>query len=114
MFQYKGYIGDIIYDADERVFVGKVLNADEPITFRVTEENRIQQTFQKSIDDFLDWCRREGIQPKKPYSGRLFLRISPELHQRIATVALKLNQSLNQFVEGAIEEKVKSSLNYFD
>lgn len=44
--------------------------------------------------------------PEKPYSGNLSLRLSPELHAKIAIEAMKAGESLNQFIAGKLEEAV--------
>lgn len=42
----------------------------------------------------------------KEYSGRILIRVPPDLHQDIAECALLLNQSINQFISDSIYEKI--------
>jgi predicted HicB family RNase H-like nuclease len=52
------------------------------------------------------WCNEDGVEPEKPYSGILNLRMKPELHRRAAIRAKKNGVSLNRFIEKAIEDEL--------
>jgi predicted HicB family RNase H-like nuclease len=66
----------------------------------------IEQAFKDSIDDYLAWCREEGAEPEKPYSGKFNVRLPPELHKKLAIKAKKLKISINSFVEKAIADEI--------
>jgi len=102
MMEYKGYMGTVDYDADAKIFHGDVINTRDVITFQGTTVKEIEQSFRASIEDYIKWCREEGVEPEKPYSGRFNLRISPELHREIAAASAKRKMSLNRFVEKAL------------
>lgn len=106
MIEYKGYIGIVTYDSDAKLFHGDVVNTRDVITFQGTTVNEIEKAFIESIDDYLDWCKEEGVAPEKPYSGKFNLRLSPELHKEIAITAKKMNISINNFVEKAIQDEL--------
>ena len=59
-----------------------------------------------SINDYIKWCKDEGVSPEKPYSGKFNLRISPELHRKIALAANQQKLSLNKFVEKALIDEL--------
>ncbi|MDR0402587.1 MAG: type II toxin-antitoxin system HicB family antitoxin [Treponema sp.] len=65
--------------------------------------------FRDSIEDYLAWCKEEGVEPEKPYSGKFNLRLPPELHKKMAMKARELKMSMNGFVEKAIIEKIASA-----
>ena len=44
---------------------------------------------------FLAWCAQEGKTPEKPYTGKFVVRLSPELHRKIITLAQAEGLSLN-------------------
>jgi predicted HicB family RNase H-like nuclease len=44
---------------------------------------------------FLQVCREKGIEPRRSYSGKFNLRISPELHERLAIAAQAQGKSIN-------------------
>lgn len=104
--EYKGYIGAIDYDSDAKIFHGDVINTRDVITFQGTSVKEIEKAFKDSIDDYIEWCRDEGVEPEKPYSGKFNLRIPPELHREIAIASAKMKISLNKFVEKALVDEL--------
>lgn len=46
----------------------------------------------------------------KEYSGRILLRMSPQLHQEVAQLASSYSQSLNEFLIQTIEERVEKEM----
>lgn len=106
MMEYKGYIGIVEYDSEAKLFHGDILNTRDVITFQGTSVKEIDEAFKGSIDEYINWCKSEGVEPEKPYSGKFNLRLSPELHKRIAITAKKMNVSINNFVEKAITDEL--------
>ncbi len=106
MMEYKGYLGNVVYDAEARLFHGDVINTRDVITFQGTTVDEIEQALKDSIDDYIEWCKDEGVEPEKPYSGRFNLRISPKLHKEAAITAKSLDMSINSFVEKAIIDEL--------
>ena len=106
MMEYKGYLGTVEYDSHAKVFHGDIINTRDVITFQGTTVKEIEQAFKESIDDYISWCKEEGVDPEKPYSGKFNVRLSPELHRQAAIMAKKKNVSLNSFVEKAITDEI--------
>jgi len=106
MMEYKGYLGTVEYDAEAKIFHGDIINTRDVITFQGTTVNEIEQAFKDSINDYIAWCKEDGIEPEKPYSGKFNIRLSPELHRQIAVLAKKRRVSLNSFVEKAITDEI--------
>jgi Uncharacterized protein encoded in hypervariable junctions of pilus gene clusters len=69
MMTYKGFIGDAGYDSDEKIFTGSVINSRTVITFQGTTAQEIEDEFRASVDDYIAWCKEDGVEPEKPYSG---------------------------------------------
>lgn len=103
---YKGYIGVVEYDDNARVFSGEVINTRTVITFQGESVEEIEREFKASVDDYLDWCKEDGIAPEKPYSGKFNVRFTPSLHQQAAIAAKKMGISLNKFIEKSVEEEL--------
>ena len=110
MMNYKGYIATVEYDEHSRIFAGEVLNTRAVITFQGSTVDEIEQEFHNSVDDYLDWCREDGVSPEKPYSGRLNVRFEPVLHQRAAVAAKSMGISLNKFIEKAVMDELATIL----
>jgi predicted HicB family RNase H-like nuclease len=106
MMKYKGYWGNVEYDAQAKLFHGEVLSTRDVITFQGTTVKEIEKAFKDSVDDYLAWCRTEGTEPERPYSGKFNLRLSPDLHKEVAVMAKKLKLSINSFVEKAIADEL--------
>ncbi|MFW5770853.1 MAG: type II toxin-antitoxin system HicB family antitoxin [Spirochaetota bacterium] len=108
MMEYKGYIGSVTFDYDAKIFHGEVINTRDIITFQGKSVSEIEKAFKESINDYLEWCKKDGIQPEKPYSGKFNLRISPELHRKIAIAAQRNKLSLNKYVEKALIDELSN------
>ncbi|HBI37724.1 MAG: antitoxin HicB [Spirochaetes bacterium GWF1_31_7] len=106
MMEYKGYIGVVEFDDKAKIFHGDIINIRDVITFQGTSVEEIEKAFQDSINDYLEWCEKDGINPEKPYSGKFNLRLSPELHKEVAITAKKLKISINSFVEKALQNEI--------
>ena len=106
MMEYKGYLGTVEYDAEAKIFHGDIINTRDVITFQGTTVKEIERAFRDSIDDYIAWCGEEGVEPEKPYSGKFNIRLSPELHRKIAILAKKRQVSLNSFIEKAITDEI--------
>jgi len=106
MMKYKGYIGKAEYDDEAEIFHGEVIGLRDVVTFRGSSVKELQKSFKESIDDYLDFCKRMNKAPDVPASGRLILRIPPELHSRAAIAAKSEGRSLNTWVADAVKEKL--------
>lgn len=101
MLEYKGYAGTV--DVDDGIFLGRVAGLRDVITFEGATVAEVEQAFRDSIDDYLAFCAARGEQPDRPYSGKIPLRIDPELHRRAAVLAQAEGVSLNQWIARRIE-----------
>jgi len=106
MIEYKGYIGQIEFDNKAKIFHGNVINTKDVITFQGKNADEIEKEFKLSIDDYLKWCKDDNIEPEKPYSGKFIVRVSPELHKKIALISNKNKLSINKFVEKALIDEL--------
>lgn len=81
MMRYKGYIGQVEYDSDAKLFHGDVIDLKDTITFQGTNPVELEREFKKSVDVYLEWCKELGEKPEKTFSGKLQLRMDPNLHR---------------------------------
>ena len=104
--EYKGYTVEIEFDESVERLHGRVVNSGAyPIaTFEATDVEGIRREFHRSIDVYLAACQEEGVTPKKPFSGKLNVRLGPDLHQRVARVAAESGLSLNSWIRQALEK----------
>ena len=106
MMKYKGYTGKVEYDDDANCFYGEIMGLRDVVTFKGTSVKELQKSFKESIDDYLSFCERMGKPPDTPASGRLILRVPPEVHSRAAINAKSQGMSLNSWVLEAVKEKL--------
>ncbi|BCL34987.1 type II toxin-antitoxin system HicB family antitoxin [Nostoc sp. MS1] len=97
--RYKGYEAVVEFDDEAEIFHGEVINIRDVITFQADNVKELKQAFHDSVDDYLEFCKERGEEPEKPFSGKLMLRINPELHKTIAVKAKKEGKSLNSWIE---------------
>jgi predicted HicB family RNase H-like nuclease len=106
MLKYKGYAGQVSFDAEAKIFHGEVLGLKDVITFQGTTVRELERAFRDSIEDYLEFCAKRGEKPEKPCSGKFVVRLSPALHSRVIIEAKQEGVSLNRFVEESLEQRL--------
>ena len=106
MMKYKGYQAVFKYDDEAETFHGEVIDTRDVIFFEGTSVEELNREFRFSIDDYLAMCAERGQEPDKPFSGRIPLRISPEVHRAANAVAKSEGKSLNAWLAETIERAV--------
>ena len=76
--KYKGYIGSVAFSEKDNVFFGKIEGIDGLVNFEGESVKELTDAFHEAVEDYLEYCKEEGIEPHKSYSGSLNIRISPE------------------------------------
>ena len=95
--QYKGYAAHIEYSDEDKCFVGHIAGIRDIIGFHGMSVKSLNTAFEEAVDDYLETCKHAQIEPKRAYSGKVMLRISPEMHAEIAMKAKAHGKSLNQW-----------------
>lgn len=108
MMEYKGYIGKVEIDEEEKILHGEVINVRDVITFQGESVEEIQQAFRESIDDYLDFCAQRGESPEKPFSGKFVVRLPAELHRKAYVQAKLADKSLNGWVIDVIRSVLQN------
>ena len=101
---HRGYAARIEYSDEDGCFVGRVAGIQDIITFHGDSVDEIRQAFEEAVDFYLDSCSKSGREPQKPFSGRLTLRLPPELHAYLAIQAEAKGTSLNNLVVDALTQ----------
>lgn len=99
---YKGYAARIEYDERDRIFVGHLAGVRDIIGFHATSVDALEAAFHEAVDDYTDACRKLKQAPERPASGRVLLRIPPELHADAIRAAELAGESLNQWATNAL------------
>ena len=93
----KGYSARVQFDADDDIFFGRIAGIDDGVGFHSDTVKGLRAAFEEAVDDYVEACAKIGKKPEKPYSGNVPLRLSPQLHARIALRAKLEGKSINQF-----------------
>ncbi len=106
ILEYKGYHTKVEFDSEECVLRGKIEGINDLVNFECEDIKRVEKEFHEAVDDYLEFCKEVGKEPDKEYKGTFNVRINPELHKRLANMAMKNGDTLNATVEKAIQEYV--------
>lgn len=104
MIEYKGYIGVVEFDPEIDSFHGTVVNTNDIITFYGSSVAELREEMQKSVEEYLEFCREQGRNPEQPFSGKLIIQTSPELHRRIVLEATRRQVSMDAYIHEILEK----------
>lgn len=100
---YKGYSARVEFDAEDRLFVGHLAGVRDIVGFHGASVAELEAAFQEAVDDYLAACKKLGQEPNKPFSGRVMLRLPPEVHARASARATVEGVSFNQWAAKVLE-----------
>ncbi len=103
MMTSDGYLAKVELDEEAGLFHGEVINTRDVLTFQGRTLDELKAAFAETIADYIEWCRERGKEPERPYSGNFTVRVSPELHRRIAAAAAREGKSVNAFIASTLE-----------
>jgi len=102
--RYKGYTARVQYDAEDKLIVGRLAGISDVVSFHGESVAELESAFHESVDDYIAACEKLGQSPNKPASGKLMLRVPPEVHSAALTAAQAAGTSLNQWAAKALAE----------
>jgi predicted HicB family RNase H-like nuclease len=106
MMTVDGYNARIEYDPDIDMFRGEILGLTGGADFYGKTPKELRAEFRKSLAVFLEVCKEKGIAPRRNYSGKFNLRISPELHEKLAIAAECEGKSINALAQEALTQRL--------
>ena len=77
--EYKGYTADILYSDADGLLVGHVAGIRTIIGFHGESVSKIRKAFEEAVDFYLE----TEPNPEKPFSGRITLQVTPEVHAEL-------------------------------
>lgn len=99
---YKNYAASMTFDPEDKVIVGRVLNIDDIIVFHGESVFEFELAFHEAVNGYIAACKKLKAAPDKPVSGKVMLRIAPEVHAAAIKAAARSGISLNKWAEGAL------------
>jgi len=103
-----GYRAKIEYDEELDLFRGEILGLNGGADFYGKNPKELRNEFKKSLHVFLEVCKEKGLEPRRNFSGKFNLRISPELHEKLAIEAQAQGKSINTLAQEALQERMAS------
>ena len=99
---YKGYTASMVFDGEDKIIVGRVLNVDDIISFHGESVAEFEARFHAAIEGYLAASKELGSAPERPASGKVMLRITPAVHAAALKAAARSGTSLNKWAESAL------------
>lgn len=107
MVQYKGYTGVFEFDPELEIFAGHIVDLRDQIYFEGRSVEELKESMHRAVDDYLEACAKWGDKPERPFSGRFNVRLSPDLHRKVAVAAAVHGKSMNDWVVEVLRHGVE-------
>ena len=104
IMKYKSYVARIEYDEKDRIFVGHLAGIKDIVGFHGTTVTELEDAFHESVDNYIAISEKTGRIAQKPYSGKLMLRVSSDIHAAVATAAQVHGKSINQWASEVLAQ----------
>jgi predicted HicB family RNase H-like nuclease len=102
--RYKGYVCRIDLDARDQILVGRLLGIRDIVSFHADSVTELHSAFEEAVDDYIATCDKLGKTPEKPASGKLMLRVAPNVHSAALIAAQASGMSLNKWASGVLAQ----------
>ena len=101
--EYRGYSADIRYSEADGMLVGHVAGIRAIIGFHGESVGEVRKAFEEAVDFYLD----TEPNPEKPFSGRITLQVTPEIHAELFRKAQKAGaDSLDTWLVKELKQSV--------
>lgn len=94
---FKGYTARVEFDDRDNILVGHILGMTDVVSFHADDVLGLRAAFEEAVEDYLETCAKLGKPAVKTASGKLMLRVPPEVHSAALIAAKATGQSLNQW-----------------
>jgi predicted HicB family RNase H-like nuclease len=84
-----------------------VVDLRDQIYFEGRSVEDLKESMHRAADDYLEACAKWGDTPERPFSGRFNVRLSPELHRKVAVSAAAQGRSMNDWVVDVLRRGVE-------
>lgn len=103
LLEYNGYKGTVEFSLEDDVLHGSIQFIQDMVSYEADTLPQLKAEFEAAVDDYLETCKELDRQPDKPCNGTFQIRVTPERHRELSTLALEKNISLNQIVNQALD-----------
>ena len=106
VMKFGEYAAVISFDPEIQMFRGEFIGLNGGADFYADSIEKLQKEGETSLRVFLEFAAAKNISPKKQFSGKLVLRLKPEIHKKYKILASAKNVSLNQLLNETLEKAV--------
>lgn len=92
----------ITFDPELQMLRGEFVGLSGGADFYAESVHELMEEGRKSLDVYLEMCREKGIEPRRKFSGKFNVRLSPDDHAAAVTAAAAAGKSLNEWIASAI------------
>jgi len=107
--QHHGYDGSVEYSAEDKMLHGRVVGIRDMISFGGKSVRELEKNFRDAVDEYLEFCKKKGKTPNKPFKGSLSVRLRDGLHTKAAIFAEKNDVKINTVINDALDEYLAKS-----
>lgn len=107
LMDYKGYYGSVNPSLEDGCLFGKIEFIKPLITFEADNISELKVAFQEAVDDYLDDCESDNVDPEISCKGSFNIRIGESMHLEASIMAKEMDISLNEFCRDAISSYIK-------
>lgn len=109
LMKYKGYLAQIEYSSEDDELFGTVVNLSrDRIVFGGKNVAELKKHMKEAIENHIQNCKLLNIEPEKPFSGRITLRTTPEVHARLVEAAFRAKKSsLNEWMKSVLIQEAE-------
>ena len=99
---YKGYTGSVEYSDEDGTFYGKVLGIRSLLLYEGGLVDELKADFHEFVDDYLQTCKENGVEPEKPFQPPIFVNVSPTNYEKASLYALEHSLPIDSLIDQAI------------
>jgi len=63
LLKYKDYLGTVEYSEADNLLHGKLAGIKDLVSYHGESLKSLQSNFEEAIDDYLEMCKEEGLEP---------------------------------------------------
>ena len=108
LLNYKGYYGSFDVSVEDSCLYGKLEFIDPLVNYEGETVQELDAAFHEAVDDYIETCEAQGVEPMKPFKGTFNVRVGQDLHREAAIAAKQRDINLNELVKRALEREVRA------
>ena len=109
LLSIKGFTAAVQYDPEIKLFRGEFLGLRGGADFYAPDEEALHREGECSLQVFLKMCAQDGAEPRRDFTGRIALDVSPNLHERLSVLAEASGKELQDWVREILQQTVEQA-----